>query len=358
MSLRDEIFKSFKKGVYEASDARFKRSYYRCGIPGIDAAMGGGVIRGGICEIFGPYGSGKTLIVNHFLIENQKRGGTSILFLSEGAPAFDPAWYAKLGGIIDGPNGLIVMPVKTIEDVFTKTWKILEKMEALDSPPDLIIGWDGIAATGSAKLFDTGMDKKDLTKAGALGEGMKLITTALGEVGASFIATNQVRDKIGDDKWAPTHTPGGYAYKFACSQRVELNFDGGDATSRVKDPDTKTVMGRRIRGKTVKNRGPEGSFRFTVYQDLEFPHPIYEGTDITPGIDIPECVFTYYKDTPFGPDNKPILVSAGPRWKIEAPGYEVSFYRKQWPEILKQHPELYDVNFDPYVEAEDVTDAV
>lgn len=354
MSFQDELLSAYKNGVYLASDERFKRDYYQCGIPGVDRALKGGLIKGGMMEIYGPWSVGKTLLMLQFLIKNQKRGGTSVLFLSEGKAAFDQSWFGHLGGDLDN---LLVIPVSTLEDVFTKIYEMCVKAQKSNYTDGLIFGWDSIAATGSNKLFETGMDKVDFTKAKAISEGCKLITTILGEVNASLVATNQERSNIRDPEWAATNTAGGKGFKYHCSQRIEMTFDGGPGSSQIKIDDVGTI-GHRIKGRIIKNRGkgPVGKFKLSVYQDDGYPHPVFEGLEVRAGIDIPESVWTYYasEEAVFGENNVHLLTNKGQRWALHdavvawTKDENKSFYRKQWPDILKQNTQLLDCNYDPF----------
>src|SRR6188474_1698960 len=65
----------------------------------LDIALGGGIPKGRIIEIYGPESSGKTTICLHAVAEVQKAGGTAAYVDAE--HALDPAYAKKLGVNID-----------------------------------------------------------------------------------------------------------------------------------------------------------------------------------------------------------------------------------------------------------------
>ncbi|KAK4439613.1 DNA repair protein recA1, chloroplastic [Sesamum alatum] len=71
----------------------------------LDFALGGGLPRGRIVEIYGPESSGKTTLALHAIAEVQRLGGNAMLVDAE--HAFDPAYSKSFG--VDVEN-LIVLP--------------------------------------------------------------------------------------------------------------------------------------------------------------------------------------------------------------------------------------------------------
>src|SRR5439155_25287548 len=61
----------------------------------LDLALGGGIPKGRIIEIYGPESSGKTTLALHALAEVQKAGGTAAIVDAE--HALDPAYAKRLG---------------------------------------------------------------------------------------------------------------------------------------------------------------------------------------------------------------------------------------------------------------------
>ncbi|KAM1715257.1 hypothetical protein EV2_026466 [Malus domestica] len=72
----------------------------------LDLALGGGLPKGRIVEIFGPESSGKTTLALHAIAEVQKLGGNAMLVDAE--HAFDPAYSKALG--VDVENLIVCQP--------------------------------------------------------------------------------------------------------------------------------------------------------------------------------------------------------------------------------------------------------
>src|SRR3989338_5490348 len=61
----------------------------------LDRALGGGIPKGRIIEIYGPESSGKTTLALHVIAEAQKKGGTAAFIDAE--HALDPEYARKIG---------------------------------------------------------------------------------------------------------------------------------------------------------------------------------------------------------------------------------------------------------------------
>jgi circadian clock protein KaiC len=56
------------------------------GVPGLDALLGGGTLRGNVVMVAGPSGSGKTTLAAQFIAEGVKRGETGVIAVFEETP--------------------------------------------------------------------------------------------------------------------------------------------------------------------------------------------------------------------------------------------------------------------------------
>jgi recombination protein RecA len=72
----------------------------------LDLALGGGIPKGRIIEIYGPESSGKTTLTLHAIAEVQKRGGTAAFIDAE--HALDPSYAKRIG--VDVENLLLSQP--------------------------------------------------------------------------------------------------------------------------------------------------------------------------------------------------------------------------------------------------------
>src|ERR1019366_7140504 len=72
----------------------------------LDIALGGGIPRGRVIEIYGPESSGKTTLTLHAIAEVQRRGGTAAFIDAE--HALDPSYAKRIG--VDVENLLLSQP--------------------------------------------------------------------------------------------------------------------------------------------------------------------------------------------------------------------------------------------------------
>ncbi|HYH75197.1 MAG TPA: ATPase domain-containing protein, partial [Candidatus Saccharimonadales bacterium] len=72
----------------------------------LDIALGGGIPRGRVVEIYGPESSGKTTLTLHVIAEVQKAGGTAAFIDAE--HALDPSYAKRIG--VDVDNLLLSQP--------------------------------------------------------------------------------------------------------------------------------------------------------------------------------------------------------------------------------------------------------
>src|SRR5882672_7138016 len=97
----DQIEKQFGKGsIMRLGEAhKIDVETIPSGSLSLDLALGGGIPKGRIIEIYGPESSGKTTVCLHAVAEVQKTGGTAAYVDAE--HALDPAYAKRLGVDID-----------------------------------------------------------------------------------------------------------------------------------------------------------------------------------------------------------------------------------------------------------------
>ena len=339
-AFRDRLSKTLKRPIRLAVDPFWETERVESGLAALDHALGLGFGRGRAAELFGNWSSGKTMVLYITLIENMKRGGISILCEAEGA--FDKQFFIALGG---DPNALIVENIDTVEELFD----FIEKICKMSAPHEkIVIGWDGIAATSTKHLAEVGMEKADMSKPNAMNRGCQLIRAHLKEKNICLITTNQVREKIGSNDSA-THTPGGNAYPFLCSQRVELRFDGGSKGSLIHSRDGLRQIGRWVRGVVVKNKlgPPFAMFKLPIYVQAGEWHPEFDyATSL--GIDKIEALLYHYTSGGYKLPDGTYVVQKNSSWLTLNPqiGSWPAFHAKQWPEVLAAYPILWRLVYD------------
>lgn len=207
----------------------------------LDIALGGGIPRGRIIEIYGPESSGKTTLTLHVIAEAQKAGGQAAFIDAE--HAMDPLYAEKIG--VDTTNLLVSQPdsgEQALEIVET-----LVRSNALD-----VIVVDSVAAlTPRAEIEGDMGDAHMGLQARLMSQALRKLTAAVSKSKTTVIFINQLRMKIGVMFGNPETTTGGQALKFYSSIRMEIRSIG-----KIENGvgDQKQVQGNRARVKVVKNK--------------------------------------------------------------------------------------------------------
>ena len=216
------------------------------GTPTFDFCVYGGIPEGRIVEFSGAEGSGKTtsafLAAASYQREEVKRNPEnprSIILLDNEGTA-DPVWAKKLGYNMDADapvSTIIIRPeAQSAEEIFDMAINMLKTGEV-----GLLI-FDSIATLVPQQIADESMEKQQM---GGIAKALtRFANTAIGLLRkhkATLIAINQVRENIsgyGD----PLQTPGGRAWKHACSMRLMFkrgtffDADGNDLTKSAQSP--------------------------------------------------------------------------------------------------------------------------
>ena len=200
------------------------------GSPSFDYCIYGGIPEGRVVELSGAEGSGKTtsafLIAASYIREELKRNPENprAIVLLDNEGTCDPSWASKLGYDMsdEAPvSTIIIRPEsQSAEEIFDMALDMLKTGEV-----GLLI-FDSIATLVPQQIAEESMEKQQM---GGIAKALtRFANTAIGllrKYKATLIAINQVRENIsgyGD----PLMTPGGRAWKHACSMR--LMFKRGD----------------------------------------------------------------------------------------------------------------------------------
>lgn len=203
----------------------------------LDMALGGGLPRGRIVEIYGTEASGKTTLTLHAIAEVQKNGGTAAFIDAE--HALDPE-YAKRIGV--NTDDLIISQPDSGEQAL-EIVETLVRSNGLD-----IIVVDSVAAlTPKAELEGDMGDSHMGLQARLMSQALRKLTGIVSKSKAVVIFINQIRLKIGVFFGNPETTTGGTALKFYSSVRIEVR-----RAAQIKSGDQ--VIGNHVKSKIVKNK--------------------------------------------------------------------------------------------------------
>lgn len=211
----------------------------------LDLALGGGIPRGRVIEIYGPESSGKTTLTLHMIAEMQKKGGQAAFIDAE--HALDPAYAKRIGVDID--NLLLSQP-----DTGEQALEIVETLVRSNAVDIVVV--DSVAAlTPRAEIEGEMGDAQMGLQARLMSQALRKLTAVISKSNCTVIFLNQLRMKIGVMFGNPETTTGGQALKFYASVRMEIRRIGQlEGTEQAQAGEGKELVGNRVRVKVVKNK--------------------------------------------------------------------------------------------------------
>lgn len=235
----ETIEKQFGKGsIMKLGDAHAQKvETYPTGAISLDIALGGGIPRGRVIEIYGPESSGKTTLSLHAIAEVQKRGGTAAFIDAE--HALDPAYAKRIG--VDVENLLLSQP-----DNGEQALEIVETL-VRSNAVDLIVVDSVAALVPRAEIEGDMGDSLPGLQARLMSQALRKLTGVINRSKATVVFINQIRMKIGVMFGNPETTTGGNALKFYASVRMDIRRIG-----QIKAGEA--IVGNRTRVKVVKNK--------------------------------------------------------------------------------------------------------
>jgi len=203
----------------------------------LDIALGGGIPKGRVIEIYGPESSGKTTLTLHAIAEVQRNGGTAAFIDAE--HALDPAYAKRIG--VDVDNLLLSQP-----DNGEQALEITETLVRSNAVDIIVV--DSVAALVPRAEIEGDMgDALPGLQARLMSQALRKLTGVINRSKATVVFINQIRMKIGVMFGNPETTTGGNALKFYASVRMDIRRIG-----QIKQGDN--VIGNRTRVKVVKNK--------------------------------------------------------------------------------------------------------
>lgn len=221
MSELDNIFRDINKkysdGRYDiATKGLIQKSFdlVSFGSAGVDYSTYGGWPIGRVIELFGPESSGKTTTAIKMCAEYQKMPNAKEIVYFDLEDTFDLKW-AKLHKLDTDKIRMISPEGMSAEQILDIVCKVVETDEVglvvIDSIPMLV----------PALQMDNSMEKGNI---GGVAKALTLfcakVIPLLKKHDTTCIAINQVRDDM-DSMYNAYTTPGGKAFKHACTLRIE-----------------------------------------------------------------------------------------------------------------------------------------
>jgi len=235
----DQIEKQFGKGSIMRLGEAHKTDVetISTGSLSLDIALGGGIPKGRVVEIYGPESSGKTTVCLHAVAEVQAKGGTAAYVDAE--HALDPAYAKRIGVKTDD---LLLSQPDSGEQA-------LEVVEALvrSNAVDVIVVDSVAALVPQAEIEGDMGDAHMGLQARLMSQALRKLTAVISRTKCTVIFVNQLRMKIGVMFGNPETTTGGQALKFYSSVRMDIR-----RLSQIKAGER--VIGNHCRVKVVKNK--------------------------------------------------------------------------------------------------------
>ena len=209
-----QIDRTFGKGtIMRLGDAsRMKIETTPSGALTLDLALGGGIPKGRIVEIYGPESSGKTTLALHIIAEIQKAGGVAAFVDAE--HALDPVYSAAIG--VDIANLLVSQP-----DTGEQGLEIVDQL-VRSTAVDIVVVDSVAALVPRAEIEGEMGDVHVGLQARLMSQALRKITGNIGKTGCTVVFLNQLRQKIGISYGNPETTTGGNALKFYASLRLDI----------------------------------------------------------------------------------------------------------------------------------------
>jgi recombination protein RecA len=236
----NQIERNFGKGaIMRLGDAtRMRVETIPSGAMTLDLALGGGLPKGRIIEIYGPESSGKTTLALHAIAEVQRAGGVAAFVDAE--HALDPAYSGVLG--VDIENLLVSQP-----DTGESALEIVDQL-VRSAAVDIVVVDSVAALVPRAEIEGEMGDVHVGLQARLMSQALRKIAGNIGKSGCTVIFLNQLRQKIGISYGNPETTTGGNALKFYASVRLDIR------RIQTLKKANEGEYGNRVKVKVAKNK--------------------------------------------------------------------------------------------------------
>lgn len=236
----DKINKEFGKGSIMSLEDKMSLhnvELISTGAISVDKALGGGIPKGRVIELFGPESSGKTTMALSIVKKVQDFGGSAAYIDVE--HSFDLI-YAKNLGI--NLSTLFVSQPDSGDDALNIADAI-----ANSGIFDLIVIDSVAALVPKCEIEGNIGDSSMGAQARLIAQALRKLIPVLSKNNVTLLLVNQIREKMGVTYGSSEITPGGRSIKFCASVRIEIR-----RMAYIKKGEEE--IGIKSRVKIVKNK--------------------------------------------------------------------------------------------------------
>lgn len=235
----------------------------------LNYTMGGGILYGKICEVFGTTSSGKSLLAMDFGSVAQSLGG--VLLWNDAEQCFDPKWSVANGIDLSKTYIYNETSIEKISD-WAADMAVTLRSKLTHNEPILLVTDSTAALDCEVNINAVQLDAKAEmgNRAKALYKYLRIRNQLFAELGITVIFINQLRKKVGATMFEdPNTTPGGDAMKFFASQRLAF-FQKKQITDGNKED--KIWLGNEVSVRMNKNKvaPPRPTFTTEIYFNEEY----------------------------------------------------------------------------------------
>ena len=208
-----------------------------------------GVPRGRFIEFYGEESSGKSTLCLDLMANFQKKWPDEYILYIDVEGTYDAKWASNMGV---KPDTVVILNClgQYAEEVFDQV------KEAMETGAFGLMILDSIGAMYSKQASEKSFEEKTYGGiAMALTQFVNQATPIIKRNNICFIGINQIRENIGNI-YNPISTPGGKAWKFACSQRYMcrkgkfLDEKGNEISNGSENPQGHLIEVKLIKSKT------------------------------------------------------------------------------------------------------------
>lgn len=232
----------------------------------------GGIPLGRITELYGEESSGKSTLCLDLMANFQKKYPDKYILYIDVEGTYDTKWASNMGV---KSNTVVILNClgQYAEEIFDQV------KEAMETGAFGLMILDSIGALYSKQASEKSFEERTYGGVAlSLTQFVNQSVPIIKRNNIGFIGINQIRENIGNI-YNPISTPGGRAWRFACSQRYMcrkgkfLDEKGNEVSNGCENPQGHLIEVKLIKSKTCPSDRRVGKcslyYRYGIRQDID-----------------------------------------------------------------------------------------